>query len=56
MVPIPSIEDKVRRSKRGVWLQTHDNETWRDDLLDLLEALKLEEAAAYGVRMLPRAE
>jgi len=37
---IPELGDRLRRSKRGVWLQAHGNENWQEDLLEVLAGLR----------------
>ena len=52
-IQISPMGDKLRRSKRGLWLQTRGNQFWQDDLLEVLDALRLEGSGQSDLQLSP---
>jgi transcription-repair coupling factor (superfamily II helicase) len=50
---LPDFGERLRRSKRGIWLQARGNTNWRAELLEVLEALRLDDPSLIGLQLEP---
>jgi transcription-repair coupling factor (superfamily II helicase) len=50
---LPDYGERLRRSKRGIWLQARGNEEWGVELVEVLKALRLDESPQADIQLEP---